>query len=484
MKLEVLLEAIGTNSPNTPLPDIKGIEMNSKQVKSGDLFIAVEGFEADGHMFIDQAVEAGAVAVLGEQRIRNLNVPYIRVSDSRKALAELANCFYGYPHRKHTMIGITGTNGKTTTAFLLKHILEKMGKTCSLIGTVHNMVNNQRLNSKNTTPDSIELNRLLDISQDEIVIMEVSSHGIQQQRIEGIFFDYAIFTNLSHDHLDFHDNMWDYFQVKSRLFQHLKPNGQAIVVTDNEWGGRMQDFLIKESVPSHTVGRYPHDELQLKRICAEYHPIAQYQIEQVLHQVKIPLAGEHNIWNTLTAILTCHEMGYKQEKINNTLPSFKGVPGRFERYTHKRGAIFIVDYAHTADAIEYCLLTAKRQQANRIIHILGFRGNRDSSKRKEILQSSTSLSSIVILTLDDLNGISQNEMTNQLENLRSEFLDKEILIIPDRTKAIQYAWNYAEKGDWVFITGKGHEQYQQDFNLPCESDPFVIQYLQEVNDEN
>lgn len=217
--------------------NITGISNNSKTVKPGDLFIAIAGYSIDGHKFIDQAIAAGAKAVIGEKEIGKQTVPYIKVTDSRKALALAAKRFYKNEQKKAIIIGITGTNGKTTTSYMLKHIVETCGHTCSLFGSVQNIVNGQILPATtNTTMDALELQRQLAASNDQVVIMEVTSHALMQYRVFGIEFDYGLFTNLSQDHLDYHGTMEAYFGAKLRLFEQLAPAGKAVIHAQGEWG--------------------------------------------------------------------------------------------------------------------------------------------------------------------------------------------------------------------------------------------------------
>lgn len=479
MIMDELLNGITVKKPENhdPLLPITGIQFNSRKIVPGDLFVAIDGFSADGHRFIDQAIANGAIAVLGQQPIAGLEVPYYQTSDSRKALARMASNFYGHPCKKHIMIGVTGTNGKTTTAYLLKHIIEQSGRTCSMIGTVNNIINNQVIKSKNTTPDPLEIQSLLAESLDEVVIMEVSSHGIEQQRIEGIYFDYAIFTNLGNDHLDYHESIEAYFNVKSRLFKRMKKHGTSIIASHNEWGRKLQYKLADSAQEVLTFGNRTDDEMQLINVCTEYFPVIKVRHGKSTQKIQVPLPGMHNVWNTLGALLTVEKMGISINEAARHLSTFKGVPGRFETFSHPEGATFIVDYAHTEDAIEYCYQTAKRENAERIVHILGFRGKRDSAKRKDIVSLCSDVCSQLILTLDDLNGVPKDRMVDELKKLNNEFADGSAEIIPDRTKAIQHAWDKAKDGDWVFITGKGQETYKQSFKLPTSTDIQTIQFL-------
>ena len=248
---DILKEAINGDLPkDVEHISITGVTDNSKEIKKGFLFVAVTGYKSDGHNYINDAIRLGASAVIGNRDIKGLEVPYLRVENSRKALGQIAKRFYGDPSNQKIMIGITGTNGKTTTSYMLQQILEENGVTCSVIGTIQHIINGNKVDSHNTTPGTMELNSLLVESRDMVVIMEVSSHGLAQYRLEGIEFDFCVFTNLYHDHLDFHGTMEDYFLAKLLLFEKLKPSGLAVINGDDFWGGNCKNtYGRKMSVP-------------------------------------------------------------------------------------------------------------------------------------------------------------------------------------------------------------------------------------------
>lgn len=477
MKLNQLLKNIIEEyslEPYLNTLEIKGISANSSNIGQNHLFIAISGYKHDGHNYIQDAIAAGADAVVGEREIGQINVPYVRVSNSRLALARIAREFYQTSAKKHTIIGITGTNGKTTTSFMLKHILEEAGLSCSLFGTIHNVVNGQTLPSLNTTMDALELHRYLSLSNDDIVIIEVSSHGLSQFRIEGIEFDYCLFTNLDHEHLDYHQNMDDYFSVKARLFNQLKPDGKAIINCYNAWGEKLLHSLQNKGKTTFAMGEAEHNHLQITQHKTEEAATAVFIDTEAEYQLHLKILGRHNIYNAAMAYLTIKNLNIPGEKIIQSLQTFQGVPGRFEMMEHPKKATVVIDYAHTSDAFFHSLTTAREYGAVRIFHVFGFRGNRDESKRMGMLSMSSELSDKVILTLDDLNGISYEEMVKTLHGLNNS---QKALIIPDRTLAIQYAVDNAEKGDWIIITGKGAETYQQQFALPTASDEETIRYL-------
>lgn len=456
---------------------ISGIQFHSGKVKQGELFVAISGMNIDGHEFIQHAIHAGAVAVVGEKDLSDLSVPYFRVTNSRKILAELSCQYYDHPSRRHTMIGITGTNGKTTTAFLLRHIIEKSGKKCSLIGTVSNWINGREMPSAQTTPDALQLQKWLSESKDQVVIMEVSSHAIDQDRVHGIKYDYAVFTNLSHDHLDYHGSLMDYYLTKERLFDQLITNGEAITTSLGRWGKRLIDHLITQNIKVYSFGDSKNDWLEILPIQTASSSYIRLSDGSRVLDVNSPLPGAYNAWNVAAAWLTARRMGIEAAVIHQALSQFPGVPGRFEVIPHPSGYQFIIDYAHTPDGFEQFLKTLYERRQNRLIHIFGFRGNGDPSKRSLMLEISARWSDEVILTMDKLSGVDRGRMQQELRSLINQFKLKKCTLIEDRTRAIEYAWLNAEPGDQIAITGIGREKYDQEFALPCMSDHETVNYL-------
>jgi UDP-N-acetylmuramoyl-L-alanyl-D-glutamate--2,6-diaminopimelate ligase len=474
MKLSTLLENV-TNTINESFHhiDIEGISTNSSSVRPSELFVAISGYSVDGHGFIQDAIKSGAAAIMGEKDMKGLSVPYIRVSNSRIALAKIASQFYGNPSRKHTVIGITGTNGKTTTSFMLKHILESYNLTCSLFGSVMNSVNGQVFPSVNTTLDALELQQHLALSHDDIIIMEVSSHGLSQYRVEGIEFDYCLFTNLDQDHLDYHRDMDEYFSVKARLFDQLKPMGKAIINLYNSWGEKLFSQLKQKGIDICTLGDEDHHDLRIGKFKPAEMNSAEVYEGKMGAELNLLILGKHNIFNASMAYLTARKLGLESGQILQALKKFQSVPGRFELFGHPKGAVIVIDYAHTANALINCLRTARENGANRIFHIFGFRGNRDIKKRREMIHVSHEMSDVSILTLDDLNHVPFEEMEKDLHELNQQ----KGFVIPDRTLAIKHIWDQVDEGDWVLITGKGSETYQQQFYIPAHSDKETIRYL-------
>lgn len=469
MKLETLIKPLGINiSKEDESIEIDGLAFNSAKVENNYIFVAISGTHKDGHEFIQDAISNGASVVIGEENLSSIGVPYIQVNNSRKALGLLANMFYENPTQHKIMIGITGTNGKTTTSYMLKHILESAGISCSLFGSICTIINGVENISTHTTLDALTLNQLMATSNDRAIIMEVSSHGLAQARVEGLRFDYCIFTNLEHEHLDYHENMESYYLAKQSLFNYLKPSGIAVIKSDSIWGERLCEYVsslnrkvikVNGTDPTHIIS---NESLVLNK----RHPLR--------YSINNRMKGKHNIENAALAFSTAVSLNIEPLDIENSLQHFSGVPGRFEMFQHPNGANFIVDYAHTGNAFSHILETANLYNPERIVHVFGFRGNRDVQKRSNMIQISLNNCHTCILTFDDLNGVPTQQMIEELTSL--DPMNK-CVIIPDRTLAIQYAWDLAQYNDLIVITGKGIENYQQKFELPTLSDLHTLNYL-------
>ncbi|MYL71830.1 UDP-N-acetylmuramoyl-L-alanyl-D-glutamate--2,6-diaminopimelate ligase [Halobacillus litoralis] len=453
---------------------ITGVTDDSRNVKEGYVFVAVRGYQVDGHDFIEEAVEKGASVVVSEEKVEHDGVVCLETDNGRKALGQIASAFYGYPSEDKIVIGVTGTNGKTTTSHMIKHLCEKNGYTCGMFGTIDYVVNDKVVPGIQTTPSAPLLQKLLAESKDDVVVMEVSSHGLAQYRLEGVTFDFAVFTNLYKDHLDYHDSMDSYFEAKSKLFHMLKPGGKSIINTDDAWGEKLANLLEQEGRSLCRVGHHLESEIIVQEINTDdFSACIQYNGEE--RNVRSPLQGTHNVYNTLEAYGVGLQIGFSFSDMENALQSLPGIRGRFELYEFENGPTVVIDYAHTADSIEHVLDTARQQGAASLTHVFGFRGDRDVSKRGEMIGASSIRSDHYILTLDDLNTAGYEEMVSTLEDLQKEYGDSKGRIIPDRTLAIEEAIMNSGAEDWVVITGKGHENYQQDYHYPVKSDKEMVE---------
>jgi len=461
MKLKELLKEISLISISGPLnKDIKQIAFHSKEVSSNSLFIALKGHKHDGFDYIDEAIEKGAVAIISEKPVfqKKNGITYLQVKDAREAAGKLASAFYNYPAKYLNLIGITGTNGKTTTAYLIATILKEMGKKVGIIGTIFYKYAEKTIPSSLTTPDPLNLHRLFKemlSSGVTDVVVEVSSHGLYYQRVSGCQFQVAVFTNLSHEHLDFHQNMEDYFQSKKLLFTHyLSKNGYAIVNLDDPWGRRL---LNEINTPSLTYGLSPKAKVWAEKpkffldgLEANFHtPNGSFHLYS-------PLVGEPNILNLLAAIAVGITLKIPIDVIKNALTKAKAVPGRLERFFSNDINVFI-DYAHTPDALEKALKTLRPLCKGRLITVFGCGGNRDREKRPLMGKVASHLSDIVVITDDN----PRNEPPSQIIKDIEAGLDKRNYhIIPNRREAIAWAIKNAKSGDIILIAGKGHEDYQ------------------------
>jgi UDP-N-acetylmuramoyl-L-alanyl-D-glutamate--2,6-diaminopimelate ligase len=479
VKLKALLTHLHIKSENIDNLNITGITSHSKQVKPGYLFFAISGVQADGHQYIQEAYENGAAAVIGEYPETESKGIYFYSKDTKKLLSRAASFFYDEPYRNHKMTGITGTNGKTTTSFILKHILESQGVSSSLFGTVHHYINSEIVKSSHTTPDPVTLQKLLQESQDEAVVMEVSSHGIEQKRIEGITYDQAIFLNLTHDHLDYHGTMESYFQCKAQLFNYLKSEGTAIICSEGNYGIRLVDELsLRKDLQIWTYGRKKTDQFYIEDVGKNSFNLV-YDSNQF--NVPLPLPGEYNALNTTAAIAAAYDYGISIQKSVSSLADFPGIPGRFEEIMLINGTLVIIDYAHTPDGVHQVLDAAKKKAGTRpLYHVFGFRGNRDVSKRTEMVQLSIEYSDRTVLTVDDLNGVPQNQLLNETKQAIPEGSHSAV-IIADRTEAIFFALQEAPAESVVIITGKGPENYKESYRYPTKTDISTVEYYKSVN---
>lgn len=485
---------------------ISGVSSDSRDVKPGDLFVALSGGSVDGHNFIDQAVEKGCAAVLAEKgriagRLANDTVK-VEVADSRTALGHLAACFYGHPARQAKLIAITGTNGKTTSSYLVESILREAGFKPGVIGTVnyrYTRADGTRVEmpAPLTTPEATVLQRLIREMVDQgvsHVVMEVSSHALAQKRLAGLLFDVAVFTNLSRDHLDFHHDMQDYFNSKKKLFaEHLKPEGRAVIITETAgkthgraaedeicWGRNLAAELAgQQGKRLITCGFDRDSSIRPARFSFDINGIeAEIITDRGTFQVHSRLAGDFNVKNILTATGTAIALGLDCAPIRQGLTVATAVPGRLERIEIQSGKgtgpTVFVDYAHTPDALANVLATLKKLAPHRLICVFGCGGDRDHGKRKLMGKTAGRLSDIVLATSDNprsedpaaiLAAIEQGLADSPLVRRPAEDILKDGLksgydIIISRRRAIRTAIRQASPGDIILISGKGHEDYQ------------------------
>lgn len=465
MKLDALINGISILETHhwDPHRKISKVTSDSRSVEPGDLFVACPGERMDGQDFVTQAIYAGASAILFERQpdcTIPKNVIAIQVHNARESLALLLQNFYQHPERKLKVIGITGTNGKTTTAYMLYRLLSDKEK-AAYIGTLAYEFAGKRIQAPNTTPGPEVLIPLMAEMVEagiKYCFMEVSSHSISQNRILGIPFEVAVFTQLTQDHLDYHKTMERYYQSKRAFFSSLPAPKQILINRDCMYGRRLLDeFLQAKSFSMQTLADYKvsnvHCSLQGSRFT--YH----YQGRNSSFQIRLPM--EHNVSNTLAVLSVLHLLGYDPEDFKGTLQEFHGVPGRLERVIGSEDIEIFVDYAHTPDAFEHVLGEAHKLKKKRIVTLFGCGGDRDQAKRPLMAKIAAQYSDVLILTSD--NPRSEDPLKILKDMKRGILLSEhkpEIYEILDRRKAIEKALWIAEPGDVLFVLGKGHEDYQ------------------------
>ncbi|NIK11051.1 UDP-N-acetylmuramoyl-L-alanyl-D-glutamate--2,6-diaminopimelate ligase [Alkalibacillus almallahensis] len=458
-------------------PRIGGLVDHSQKVKSGDLFIAVQGYEADGHQYIQDAIDRGAVAVIGEKDLTGYDVPYIKVDNSRHILGELAKVFYDYPFEDKLVIGVTGTNGKTTTSHMLHHLLVESNYQTGLIGTVKCVINGQTFTQKQTTPSVLDLYQHVYDSQDDVMVIEVSSHALDQNRLAGVTFDYGIFTNLSYEHLDYHADMWAYFKAKRQLFSQLKPYGQALVNVDNDWGKQLYEWLESHQYHVKRIGQSFDADVRLMDMDCNEGCNMTLKIDEDSFSIHSPQLGLYNLYNLALAFSVANDLVEKPQLLVDKVKTFSGVPGRFDLFEMSNGVKVVVDYAHTSDAIQQLLATVYTIKSGRLFHIFGFKGNRDKSKRGDMVRQSLKYSDQTTLTIGELNGETVEGMFDEMSHLVSVWNDQRLTVEKPRHRLIEQIIKSAKPEDWVVISGQGHELYDYENEWGTKTDGETVNYV-------
>lgn len=437
--------------------DIRSIEYDSRKVQQGSMFCCIVGQLFDGHTFAEAAVEQGAVALLVERELP-LPVPQVVVKNARKSMAEMAAAFYGYPQREIQVLGVTGTNGKTTTTYMVKAIAEQAGKKVGIIGTIRNMIGSESLHTDRTTPESVDLFRLLRTMADarvDLVVMEVSSHALEQFRVHGIKFDVALFTNLTQDHLDYHKTFENYLQAKKILFQNAK---KAVVNVDDPYADRIMSGL---SIPITTFGVRDRADIAASDIDITTRGV-QFDLHTPCGDVRmnLPIPGLFSVFNAMGAVGMAQAIGIRLPAIKQGLESMTSVSGRLEAVgSHLPYSIF-VDYAHTPDALENVLKTVCDFAKKRVICVFGCGGDRDRAKRPIMGEIAGRYSDLAIITSDNPRNEDPMAIIETIEEGVKRSGAKYV-VIENRRQAIAHAISVAEPDDVILIAGKGHENYQE-----------------------
>ncbi len=469
MKLDKLIEKLNPslvlNAESAANIDVQDISYNSKTTKKGDIFVCLVGEKTDGHKYAQMAQDAGAVAIIAQKPLENIALPILILKDTQKQIADLAGILFDYPSKKLNLIGITGTNGKTTVTHLLERIFEYNKKGCGLIGTLGYKLsyNDTYKDAKHTTPQAPELQKTFNIMLEnklENVVMEVSSHALAQNRVGATEFNSAVLTNLTQDHLDYHITMQNYFEAKAILFKSLKAGSSAIINNDDN---RAQDFInvVPSGVKILTYGIENEADVKASNINFSAQG-ASFCCKTPLGEFKINLqmTGTFSIYNALAALAAAIAQDLDINLTLTALEETKGVAGRFEAVT--KLPLTIVDYAHTPDGLENVLNAARKilSKEGKLICVFGCGGDRDATKRPKMGAIAEKLSDIAIVTSDNPRSENpQQIITDILSGVKSLSQDK-IMVEPDRELAIELASKVATSKDIVVVAGKGHEDYQ------------------------
>ena len=477
MRLRELLEGMEVISQTiSPDTEITHVCVDSRATQKGSLFVAVPGNRCDGGHYARQAVDRGAVCVVCQSELPP-DLPWVKVRDARLALSQLACRWYGHPSRQLTMLGVTGTNGKTTVTYLLRHILQRTGMKTGLIGTVQNIVGEQTLPAQRTTPDALQIQQLLSAMTKNgcsHAVMEVSSHALDQHRAEGIDFAVGIFTNLTEDHLDYHGTMGCYCDAKAKLFQMSR---MGVCNADDPWTERL---LAGASCPSVYYGIHNPAEVWAEDIFLHSRSV-DFTIctARTRTPVHLGVPGRFSVYNALGAIATCGELGIPPEECAAALATFPGVAGRMEVVpTPGKPYTLLIDYAHTPDALENVLKTVRGFAQNRVIAVFGCGGDREREKRPLMGHIAGKLADLTIITSD-------NPRTEEPMAIIRDILpgiagaEDKYIVEPDRRGAIALAMGRAAAGDVIVLCGKGHETYQEigDKTIPMDEREIVRSLL-------
>lgn len=467
MKLDELIEYLDYKDLiNFKNIDITGISYNSKTTKKGDIFVCLVGEHTDGHEFAQNAIEAGAAALLVERKVEGTKIPQVVVASTRHKIADIADRFYSSPSKGINLIGITGTNGKTTVTHLIQKIFEENSQKCALIGTLGYKLssNGEYRDAKHTTPQAPELQATLrmikDVEKIDNVVMEVSSHALDQNRVGGCRYNGAVLTNLTQDHLDYHITMDNYFKAKALLFEHLKEGNFAVINADDEYGDRFIS-VVPEGVKVYTYGVKQQSDVMARNINFSLNGAEFTLIENGKeHKVNLHMNGMFSVYNVLAAVTSALAIGINIETALKALQNVKGVAGRFEVVVKK--PLVIVDYAHTPDGLENVLKSAREitPEDGKLICLFGCGGDRDATKRPKMGTIAEKLADKIVITSDNPRTEDpQTIITDIIAGLKSVNTES-VIVEPDRGTAIGLLKTIANNNDVVVIAGKGHEDYQ------------------------
>ena len=457
----MLLSCLAKATPHTLIGEdveVNELRYNSRKVEKGDVFCCVVGTFADGHKYAAQAVEAGAAALVVERQL-DLDVPQVLVENTRIAMAEMAAAYYGNPADEMVMVGITGTNGKTSTSYMLKSIAERMGKKVGLIDTIRNMIGDIIIDTERTTPESVDLQRILRQMKDEnvdVVIMEVSSHSLDQKRVHGISYDVGCFTNLTQDHLDYHKTFENYFAAKKLMFAQCE---KAVINLDDSYAA---DMVAGVDIPMLTVGVREQADVTASEIDITTRGVQfDFNYRNVTSRFNVPIPGLFSVFNAMSAAGIALTLGWTLDSIKYGLEHMVSVSGRLEPLpTGKNEFTVLLDYAHTPDALENLLKTVRGFATGRVVTLFGCGGDRDHAKRPIMGEIAGRFSDFAIVTSDNPRSEDPMEIIASVEDGVKKS-GCEYVVIENRRDAIEYALKNANKNDVIILAGKGHENYQE-----------------------
>ncbi|XZM25113.1 UDP-N-acetylmuramoyl-L-alanyl-D-glutamate--2,6-diaminopimelate ligase [Clostridium perfringens] len=440
---------------------VQNIRYDNRKIEQGDAFVCVKGFKVDGHSFIGDAIKKGAKTLIVQEDVNvQEDITIIKVRDTRKALAIMSSNYFGNPKDKLKIIGITGTNGKTTSAFIIKSILEKAGFMTGLIGTIANYIGNKKVDAVRTTPESYELHELFKNMVDagvEYCVMEVSSHSLELDRVYGVQFEEGIFTNLTRDHLDFHKTFENYYNAKFKLFER---SNHSIINLDDPYGANIVKDIEERGVKTKVSTFSIEKESDFKAFEIKSHSNgSEFKVNlESIEEFSINIPGEYNIYNSLGCIICAYNLNIPMDKIKEGLSDVV-IPGRCELVAKEKNLPYsiIIDYAHTPDGLENILSTVKAFTKNRMISVFGCGGDRDKVKRPQMGKIGCELSDIAIITSDNPRSEEPMDIINDI--VKPLNYDNFVIEV-NRKEAIRKAMNMALEGDVIVIAGKGHETYQ------------------------
>jgi UDP-N-acetylmuramoyl-L-alanyl-D-glutamate--2,6-diaminopimelate ligase len=486
MQLKILAESIPVREVLGSLDrEVDGIFYDSRRVQKNGLYVAVRGAHFDGHKFTEQAIERGASAIVVERPESHSRATSLVVADSRVALADLAFTFYQKPALRLKMAGVTGTNGKTTTTFLIKHICENAGLRSGLIGTVRYEIGERILPATRTTPESLDLQELLAQMTGagcKAAVMEVSSHALAQERTRGLEWDVAVFTNLTQDHLDFHETMANYFEAKARLFTGLtsqpnKKEAKAVINIDDPHGEKLIARLGRD-IPVITYGMSARADFRASNYRAEFSGTSfQLDARGKIYLVRVPLIGRFNVSNAMAALAAANSLGVSLREAVLSLAKSPQVPGRLESVPAKRQFQVFVDYAHTPDALLNVLKTLRELNPRRLIVVFGAGGDRDQQKRPLMGRAADQNADYSIITSDNPR---KEDPLAIIDDVKKGVRSTNFETVPDRAEAIARAIALAQPRDIILIAGKGHETYQEfaDHTIPFDDRQTALRALE------